>query len=474
RELARGHGARAQGLRRDARRGPQPAAPQPGRRLSRAPREADSLDRDHRRGDQQGAAPFRARGAGDRRARALPRLRRRLFHLPRGRHRDPQQRALDVLGCGGLRRRDRDHRGPALHDLHRARRRARGVERGGSHLRLGGRRDARRAAAGRPAGRRHDLHQERRRLHHRVREQLQRLPAAGSSDRRRLGRHRLADEDARRRPRARRLVAQDFWASSGFALLERSASGLRPTEAWLARFLAREELAPPAEAGAQERALHAKLARDPRAPVAAAEVERVEDADARDNWRAFLRFRDHLWAHATLEDGYRSLFGAGAVDLAPPFVDALVQAITRSMLEGTADAWLCRAAEMLFRRQRLAAEDGRILAADAATVETYAETGGFGAVGKLLRSQGTSTAAVKMDVLTHENAPFYFLRDELYSFVLDLTAGSGGAAALARVLERWIAHLAGVAVTIEPASRVEDARWRWHVGLDLDSTSILN
>ncbi|HXS52239.1 MAG TPA: DUF6352 family protein [Usitatibacter sp.] len=269
-------------------------------------------------------------------------------------------------------------------------------------------------------------------------------------------------------------MAQDFWASSGFALLERSASGLRPTEAWLARFLAREELAPPAEAGAQERALHAKLARDPRAPVAAAEVERVEDADARDNWRAFLRFRAHLWAHATLEDGYRSLFGAGAVDLAPPFVDALVQAITRSMLEGTADAWLCRAAEMLFRRQRLAAEDGRILAADAATVETYAETGGFGAVGKLLRSQGTSTAAVKMDVLTHENAPFYFLRDELYSFVLDLTAGSGGAAALARVLERWIAHLAGVAVTIEPASRVEDARWRWHVGLDLDSTSILN
>ena len=269
-------------------------------------------------------------------------------------------------------------------------------------------------------------------------------------------------------------MAQDFWVSSGFRLLERTDSGLRPTDGWLARFLERDELAPPAQAGPRERALHAKLSRDPRAPVADAEVEGVEDADARDNWRAFLAFRDRVLSHATLEDAYRGLFTTREVDLAPVFVDALVQAIARSMLEGSADAWLCRAAEMLFRRQRVAAEAGRILSADAATIEAYADTGGFGAVGKLLRTQGTATAAVKMDVLTHENAPFYFLRDELYSFVLDLTPGAEGAAALARVLERWIAHLAGVAVTIEPTGRVEDARWRWHVGLDVDSTSILN
>jgi hypothetical protein len=129
---------------------------------------------------------------------------------------------------------------------------------------------------------------------------------------------------------------------------------------------------------------------------------------------------------------------------------------------------------MLFRRQRIASEAGRILAADAATIEAFAETGGFGAVGRLLRSQGTSTAPVKMDVLTRENAPLYFLRDELHSFVLDITAGSEGADALARVLERWIAHLAGARVTIEPLRGVEDARWRWHVGLDVDSTSILD
>jgi len=44
-------------------------------------------------------------------------------------------------------------------------------------------------------------------------------------------------------------LAQDFWASSGYPLLERGAAGLKVTDAWLAHQLAREELAPPDEAG---------------------------------------------------------------------------------------------------------------------------------------------------------------------------------------------------------------------------------
>jgi Family of unknown function (DUF6352) len=129
---------------------------------------------------------------------------------------------------------------------------------------------------------------------------------------------------------------------------------------------------------------------------------------------------------------------------------------------------------MLFRKQRVSAEGGQVLAADAATLEAFAETGGFGNVGRLLRRESTSMPEVKMDVLTRENAPFYFLRDELYSFALDLTPGRDGAKALARVLERWVRHLGGADVTIEPVERIEDKRWRWHVGLDVDSTAILN
>jgi hypothetical protein len=269
-------------------------------------------------------------------------------------------------------------------------------------------------------------------------------------------------------------VAQDFWASSGYRLLEHGPGGLVVTDAWLARFLARDELLPPADAGPAERALHVRLCAAPRAAVADAELAAVEDADARENWTHFLRFRDLALAHASLEDCYRGLFARGDVPVAPAFVDALAEAIVRGMLVGTQDAWLCRAAELLFRRQRLASEEGRLLCADAATIEAYAQTGGFGNVGRLLRAQATATAAVKMDVLSRENAPLYFLRDELHGFVLDLAPGGAGAAALARVLERWIARMAGVAVTIEPVARVDDARWRWHVGLDVDASAILD
>ena len=269
-------------------------------------------------------------------------------------------------------------------------------------------------------------------------------------------------------------MAQDFWASSGFRLLGRVHGGLRATRPWLARFIEGPELAPPADAGPDERALHATLLADPRASVDEAMLRRVEDADARENWSEFLRFRDRVLAFPTLEACYLDLFRRPAVDLAPPFVDALVQAIVRGILEGTEDAWLCRAGEMLFRRQRVAVEGGKVLAADDATIQVFAETGGFGNVGRLLRQQNTPTPQVKMDVMSHENAQLYFLRDELYGFVLDLSPGADGARALASVLARWVGHLAGVRVAIEPRARIDDERWRWHVGLDVDASAILN
>lgn len=263
---------------------------------------------------------------------------------------------------------------------------------------------------------------------------------------------------------------QDFWASSGFRLLERRPDGVAITDAWLAAFLERKELTPPPEAGPHERTLHRRLGREPRAPVGALEIQALEDPDARHNWTQFLRFRDRLLRHDTVEACYVELFH-GAVDVAPAFLDALAQVITRAALEDVADPWLARAGEMLFRRQRVSTEGGQVLAADAATLEVYSETGGFGTVGRLLREQ---LPAVKMDVLHRENAAFYWLRDELYSFALDLTPGREGAAALARVLERWVARLCGVRVAIEPVERLHDERWRWHVGLDVESTAILN
>jgi len=269
-------------------------------------------------------------------------------------------------------------------------------------------------------------------------------------------------------------VPQDFWSSSGFAALERGSAGLVATPAWLANFLRRDELAPPHDAGAHETALHARLAAEPLARVAPAELEAVEDADARENWREFLRFRDRVREFPTLEACYVDLFLRPSVDLAPPFVDALAQAIVRAILDGTEDAWMCRAGELFFRRQRVSTEGGQVLSADAATLEMFSETGGFGDVGRLLKRQSTAMPEVKMDVLNAENAPFYFMRDELYGFVLDLTPGREGAAALARVLQAWVLRLTGARVSITPVARVEDPRWRWHVGLDVDATALLD
>ena len=270
-------------------------------------------------------------------------------------------------------------------------------------------------------------------------------------------------------------MAQDFWASSGFRLLEKREDGLGVTDEWLARFLGREELAPPHEAGPGERELHTRLLLDPRVDVSDSDLAAVEDEDARENWEHFLRFRARVLRFATVEQAYVDLYlEGGEVDLAPFFVDAMAQAIVRAALDGTADPWLCRAGEMFFRRQRVSADAGQVLAVDAATVEMYAQTGGFGSVGRLLRTQNVDMPSVKMDVLNHENASFYFLRDELYGFALDLTPGREGARALAEVLALWVRRLLGVDVTIEPQAQVVDERWRWHVGLDQDSTAILN
>lgn len=251
-------------------------------------------------------------------------------------------------------------------------------------------------------------------------------------------------------------MAQDFWASTGYRLLACEGGRLRVTDAWLAHVLRREELVPPEEAGPRERALHARLLEAPRTPVRTSDVAFLEDPDARDNWTHFLAFRERLLAAPSIEDAYAALF-RGELDTPPVFVDLLAQLIVRDLLEGDADPWLARAGELFFRQQRVATEDGRALAADAATIEMHAEDD-----------------AVRMEVMSDEAAPFYFLRDELYSFLLDVTPGTKGANAVARMLERWIARLCGVRVAIEPVERIHDERWRWHVGLDAEATAILN
>jgi hypothetical protein len=268
----------------------------------------------------------------------------------------------------------------------------------------------------------------------------------------------------------------DFWRSSGYRLLTVRESGrLAIGDAFLRTFLARPELSPLPESGDRERSLHQSLVADPRRLVDGAEIDAVGDADARENYRIWLRFRDRLLAAPDLESAYMALFQGGGVDVPPLFVKQLTQIVLRHILGESATPIECRAAELLFRTQTVSVlDDGSVMAADLETVDRLASTAGFGSLGELLTQNRTPTRTIDLDVLSEENAEAYWERDERHDFAVSLNRGAGALEALCRVLERWIAHFLAVRVAIRPQREIEDAHWVWHVGLDAEASALLN
>ena len=176
----------------------------------------------------------------------------------------------------------------------------------------------------------------------------------------------------------------------------------------------------------------------------------------------------------SLEAAYLTLFRDG-VDVAPLFVHQLTEILVRHILGAGADPIEARAAEMLFRTQKIAVTgDGAVMAADEATVELLASTGGFGNLGELLQQNRTPVRTVDLDALDAGNATAYWDRDERHDLAVSLNRGRPALDALCRVLEKWIAHFLGVAVTIRPQSEIDDKRWVWHVGLDAEASALLN
>jgi hypothetical protein len=268
---------------------------------------------------------------------------------------------------------------------------------------------------------------------------------------------------------------QDFWQSSGYQTLQRNDHGwLRVTPDYLRWLLARPELTLISESGPRECALHASLLNDPLRTLNENDVAAVEDTDSRENYQHFVRVRKALVDAVTLERFYLQQFRLAQISLPPLFVDLAAHAIMRGVLEGVDDPYELRAGEMFFRSQRVSTEGGQVLAADAETIALFSETGGFGSIGRLLAQQGTPLREMSMDVMSHENAQLYFLRESRHNYLLDLTHGRAGEQALARVLARWVRHFFGVEVCVEAVGRIDDGAWRWHVGLDVESSAILN
>ncbi|HWI14482.1 MAG TPA: DUF6352 family protein, partial [Burkholderiales bacterium] len=158
----------------------------------------------------------------------------------------------------------------------------------------------------------------------------------------------------------------------------------------------------------------------------------------------------------------------------PDFIHETVQVILRGMLEGEEDGMVVRAAELFYREQRIGIDDGRVIAADAATVAVQSSTAGLGNIGRLLREVHAPLRSAELDVLDETNAQAYWQRDERYDTAIALNPGQPGAAALARVIERWITHFHGVECKVTPIREIPDEDWVWHVGLDAEATALLN
>jgi hypothetical protein len=267
----------------------------------------------------------------------------------------------------------------------------------------------------------------------------------------------------------------DFWLASGHRLLDRGADGrLVPTDDFLRAYLLRPELRPVEESCAAERALHAALLERPRRPITPVNLVALRDPDARENWQVFARFRDHLLARGSIEQAYLGLVLGGNPAMPPLLVDQLVHVLARAMLDDIDDAFLARAGECLFRSQKATIRDGAVLLADEETVELHERGGGLGALGRLLVEADARPRRIELDVLSEANAACYWARSDRFDTVLDISFTRPGLDALCRVLERWVAHLLGVAVAIQPLQAIRDERWVWHLGLDAEASAILD
>ena len=260
----------------------------------------------------------------------------------------------------------------------------------------------------------------------------------------------------------------DFWLSCGHHLLDRDeGGGLVVTDEFLKAYFARPELAPPSDACIVERTHYAALMADPRRAVSAGEIAAIADADARDNWRVMLAFRDHLLRHATVEAAYLALVRHGVGSTPPLFLSQLVHVILRNALDGCDDPSVLRAAEMFFRQQRVTVHEGALLVADEERISGSAQT----PISPLVSMLGLEQS-VDIDILNDNNGDTYWERSDRFDMALDLTGGRRGVAALGEVIARWIEHLLAIAIEIEPLVEVKGAPFTWYVGLDAEATRI--
>jgi hypothetical protein len=262
-------------------------------------------------------------------------------------------------------------------------------------------------------------------------------------------------------------MSRDFWLSCGHHLLDRDDSGgLVVTDEFLKAYLARPELMPPPEACSAERKLHRSLLQDPRLPIAGSHLAAIADPDARENWHLLIAWRDQLLKHRNLEAAYLGMV-RGNIRFPHILIGQLVQAILRNALDDCNDVFMLRAAEMFFRPQTLVLQEESILAVDQEanqSIDRHSPSPLATLLGLL--------PSTEIDLLGDRTAESYWKRSDRFDMALDLTAGQRGLVALGCVVSRWLSHLLGIKVDIEPLTQLLDAPFSWYVGLSADATGL--
>jgi hypothetical protein len=227
---------------------------------------------------------------------------------------------------------------------------------------------------------------------------------------------------------------------------------LEHIDIFLRDLLASPQLALVAESCASEANLHKALQASPLQKVSDAELTALADADARDNYAFYLRLQTELLAAGSLEAYYLQLVRSAAVTVPQDVMDALIENITLRMMDATTNPTVDKniavqyaAAEWLYKRQAVHLEDGRVM------------------------------HDVPRDSVTEPLDLSHGMANELsHGLIFRLSNANSGLKAMSQVLEKWIAHMLKIEVSIRHVAKVDDPAWRWHIGLEATSTGLLN
>ncbi|MDO8300921.1 DUF6352 family protein [Lacisediminimonas sp.] len=267
----------------------------------------------------------------------------------------------------------------------------------------------------------------------------------------------------------------NFWPACPYENADRKSNGsVRISDEFLRALWRRAEVAPEETSCRNERALHEKLLARPRQLLNERQLATIADGDTRANYALLQSFIARLLAASSADDAYRAIFSGGNVGVAPLFIDLISELMLRDLLRDCSNAFEVRAAELLFRNQKVSIQNGAVMLADMQAIERHASGKSFGAIGQLLVDARIKPRNVDLDVLGQANAHQYWERSGDHDMVLPFQSGGAGLEAFCRVLEKWILRLLGLRTEIHPLPAIEEQRWAWHIGLDAEASTIMN